>query len=533
VDPRLAALTLRQQHDRVMAHLALTRGDGIVVGVENVVEESDDEAGLAKADPLHGVPKIQTIIKYPTPREVSEPPTSPVASEPAATAPRPRRHILSDSSTDDSGSGSDNEAGEFKGVDVAVDMDGDGDANVNMGQGMDMDTPASVGVGGGGGGGGGGGSPNNHGDDGVHVATVHVGGRASHSRRSTVSFRDPPTQGDCDTAAQHGGGATIVARSTTPSSPTGGRGDEQDDSAAAGGGLSETQREKLKLDFTQLRGGAKFRRPPTGASHVSAASGGTLTVASVCVQSTWGVWIPKRELALWACRVVAQHHGAKRTLTLLPMLVPTTTAAHSVSTTAAVVPPSSKATGSQRTRGGTPHGSIAGTASNGGGPAGQRGAMVPSNGPRPFVTKSGKVIHFTKTGKVAWKWDDPVEIPPDYEPPRVATARFQGQVVRALLREGRGEWQVLQEPDTGKLLFRNNITLEKLDRPPEGVDLFGGMAALTYLDLGHNKLVQIPESVATLRDLEVGWVFCCGLFVCSFFLFWACGWTLLVVACDT
>ena len=53
-------------------------------------------------------------------------------------------------------------------------------------------------------------------------------------------------------------------------------------------------------------------------------------------------------------------------------------------------------------------------------------------------------IKMTEGGKVVWSAHDPIEIPPDYETPRVATARFHGQVLRALLREGRGEWQVLQ-----------------------------------------------------------------------------------------
>lgn len=60
-----------------------------------------------------------------------------------------------------------------------------------------------------------------------------------------------------------------------------------------------------------------------------------------------------------------------------------------------------------------------------------------------------------------------------------------------------------QDPDTGALEFRNNITLERLDRPPEGVDLFGGMVSLRHLNLSHNKLVQVPTSVATLKDLQV------------------------------
>lgn len=102
-----------------------------------------------------------------------------------------------------------------------------------------------------------------------------------------------------------------------------------------------------------------------------------------------------------------------------------------------------------------------------------------------------------------WDPNEPIEVPPGYTTPRVATVRFEGQVLRALLREGRGEWQVLQEPDTGELIFRNNITLEKLSRPPDGVDLFGGMVALRHLNLSHNKLVQLPKSVETLKDLEV------------------------------
>lgn len=47
-----------------MEHLALTRGDGIVVGVENVLSDSDEDVhGVDKHDPLANVPVVQTVVK--------------------------------------------------------------------------------------------------------------------------------------------------------------------------------------------------------------------------------------------------------------------------------------------------------------------------------------------------------------------------------------------------------------------------------------------------------------------------------------
>lgn len=63
VDPRLAALTLRKQHNRVMAHLAITRNDGIVVGVENAFADDSDEDAQLKIDPLWNVPMVNTVVK--------------------------------------------------------------------------------------------------------------------------------------------------------------------------------------------------------------------------------------------------------------------------------------------------------------------------------------------------------------------------------------------------------------------------------------------------------------------------------------
>ena len=51
-------------------------------------------------------------------------------------------------------------------------------------------------------------------------------------------------------------------------------------------------------------------------------------------------------------------------------------------------------------------------------------------------------IEYTKEGKVKWSGMEP--LPKDWEMPKLATARFNGLVLRALQQQGRGEWQTLQ-----------------------------------------------------------------------------------------
>lgn len=62
---------------------------------------------------------------------------------------------------------------------------------------------------------------------------------------------------------------------------------------------------------------------------------------------------------------------------------------------------------------------------------------------------------------------------------------------------------LLQNPDTGDLIFRNNLTLVEQPRPPEGIDLFGGLSALTHLNVTCNKLVQLPASICSMVHLKV------------------------------
>lgn len=74
-------------------------------------------------------------------------------------------------------------------------------------------------------------------------------------------------------------------------------------------------------------------------------------------------------------------------------------------------------------------------------------------------------------------------------------------VLQALNRLGRSQWQLVQDDETGQVLFRDNVTLNYHTEPPGNVDRLDGMIALRTLNISNNKIVSLPASLARLTSL--------------------------------
>lgn len=47
-----------------------------------------------------------------------------------------------------------------------------------------------------------------------------------------------------------------------------------------------------------------------------------------------------------------------------------------------------------------------------------------------------------------------------------------------LKHQGRGDWEAVQDKDTGTVLYRNNVTKDLFTSPPKDSDRFGDLVSL-------------------------------------------------------
>lgn len=84
--------------------------------------------------------------------------------------------------------------------------------------------------------------------------------------------------------------------------------------------------------------------------------------------------------------------------------------------------------------------------------------------------------------------------------------RKQQMRLRALRDQGRGLWESVQDPHTGTIKYRHNITKDLHVLPPQEADRLDSLVSLKLLDLCHNKLSKLPPSLGNCWQLDVSLV---------------------------
>ncbi len=69
----------------------------------------------------------------------------------------------------------------------------------------------------------------------------------------------------------------------------------------------------------------------------------------------------------------------------------------------------------------------------------------------------------------------------DTTPASGALGRAVNMRLLCLMRQGRGDWESVQDKDAGTVQYRNNATMDLFPQPPKIFDRFGHLTALRRL----------------------------------------------------